>query len=881
MVDQTLKNPLLFISNPAYSFWINASAGTGKTTILVKRVLGLLANKVEAKRILCLTYTKAAAIEMAERIKQELSNWIFLQEEELVQILTNLLNREITKTDIAHARKLFIFILETENSLNIQTIHSFCQKIIRSFAFEIGISSDFALIKEEDYTDLIFSVKEQIYNKSYNDQLIFTALKDINLYGSEDSLNSVFREIAEKISFYTKIFKNASYLELNNNLKKTLKITSLSTQEIYNDFLEYYQDFSLARDILSAGNQSEQTKGDFLKIWHFLTPEEKLDRLDEYLDIFMTKEREPRKNLLSSNLKKKFPDLEIILLNEQDRIINFINRLNNFKLWKLSSALTIIASTFTKLFNKIKKEKNILDYHDLIHYTQELFVNNSAKDFVLYKIDSKLDHLLIDEAQDTSPEQWDIISKLTEDFFSGESYECEKSLFVVGDEKQSIYSFQGANHSFYHNTYNYFKQKILSSKRNFLELELDHSYRSSTIPLKLVDKIFNQQSIKNSVSSKITPIKHISMRSQDFGRIEVLPCITETTSAAQILANNIAMKIKVILDSKTTIDNHLVQPRDIMVIVKTRDDFYYKLIQSCNELNIPINGLDRINLNNYIGIEDFILIIKFALMPHDDLNLATILKSPLFNISEENLLEICALRSNSVWQEIQNRANLDEFIDIYSKLNAILNNNYMKPSEFINYILYDLEAKEKFIARLGQEFIFFLNNFWERVLQFEQENIPTLHAFLEWFIKSKHEIKKTFSPEENKAQILTSHGAKGLQAKIVILPDTTKMFSTKVDSLLEFSENILYWNGNSNYQNDYIIAKKLCVKAEKYHEYLRLLYVALTRAENWLIIAGFSNLKLNKDCWYNLILEACMSFPYEIEDDNIIISSDKINKNFS
>jgi len=872
-----LENSEKFIADPAYSFWVNASAGTGKTTILVKRVLGLLANRVEAKKILCITYTKAAALEMKERIKKELTSWIFLNEEELIKTLISLLNRQITKDDIAYARKLFILVLETENSLNIQTIHSFCQKIIRNFAFEIGIASDFDLITEENYSEFINDIKLEIYNESFNDLILFKAFEDITLYGSEFTLNEVLKEISRKISIFTKIFKQFSYIELNNNLKTKLKITAIDILAINTNFIKHAPDFKYIHDVLSIGSKTDQNKGCFLKHWDLLEPNEKAKVLQDYLEIFLTKENDPRKNIVSATTKQLMPDIESILLSEQERVLEFIAELNNFKLWKFSAALTTVASYFTNSFNKIKKDKNLLDYNDLIYYTQNLFINHSAKDFVLYKIDNRLDHILIDEAQDTSPEQWDIITKLTEDYFSGESYESLKSLFVVGDEKQSIYSFQGADHSFYYSAYNYFKQKILSSNRKLIELNLNHSYRSSSLVLKLVDIIFNQQTIKTRVSAKQVVIRHISMRGNDFGKIEILPCIENNDSAAQTLATNIAQKVKLILDSKYIIDGYNITPRDIMIIVKTRDEFYYKLIDECNHLNIPINGLDRINLNDYIAIEDLILIIKFALFPEDDLNLASLLKSPLFNISEEHLLELCAHRKNSVWQEIQMMSDNEAFSEIYTTLSIILEKNYIKPTEFLNFILNNFKAKEKFISRFGVEFINFFNSFWELVLQFEQDNIPSLHIFFEWFSKSTHQAKKTFSPEEDKVQILTTHGAKGLQAKIVILPDTTKMFSSKADALLEFSENILYWNGDNKYQNDFITAKKLITKEQKYDEYLRLLYVALTRAENYLIIAGFTNSKLSKNCWYSLIVDAVMSLDPHINSENII-TVDKYKK---
>jgi ATP-dependent helicase/nuclease subunit A len=848
-----LENHL--ISDEKKSFWINASAGTGKTYILVRRVLCLLLRGVSAANILCLTFTKAAAIEMEQRIKAELANWVFLDDILLEKIIYDYLgNIDDTHIVIKRARTLFASSLESDSAIRMMTIHSFAQEIVRKFSFEIGISSEFKIISENELSQLIELAKINTYKSlDFANKNSQTAIENIMKYGNEFLIENMLSEIVKYKNHLKKFTENISAQDLYLNILNYLEIKDsdiLELEDLTANLIESIKYNSSCDDVIQNHSLKEAQQCIIFSEWYNQPKSDKISNVTDLIEMFFTLKNEPRKKIIPVKISRNYPDLEEYFFFIQEKISSYLSKVNKIKTIKLSCALYYFAAIFLDELSKLKEADNKLDYDDIIDYAYELLANNDLKEWVLYKIDHQVDHLLVDEAQDTSPIQWEIIKKITEDFFTGESISLKpKSIFIVGDEKQSIYSFQGASHTYLNLIKNFFIAKI-SMVGELFQVNLDVSYRSSNAVLNLVDKLFNQPEIKQYVSLSADDIIHHCKHLELPGQVEIWPNITEDSddkSKFEIAAQNIADNIKTILLSGKEIAGKKITAGSFMILIRKRDELYFQIIKKLQQAEISVSGLDRMDVTNHIAILDLIALAKFAIMPFDDLSLATILKSPLFNLTESEIFKICTSRSDSIIEYLKQNKDLSE---LYSILEEIMNIAYLTPYDFFSHILFKMKKLQAFHARFGNIIEDYINEFLNLVINFEQSNSKNLQLFIRWIDKSNRSIKRQIQPEENMVQILTIHGSKGLQASIVILADACSMPLKKLPTQLILNDQIFLWL-SSVYKIDLQHKIKEEEWQQTYAEYLRLLYVAMTRAESSIYIMGVGDAK--DESWYSLI----------------------------
>ncbi|WP_265016105.1 UvrD-helicase domain-containing protein [Wolbachia endosymbiont (group A) of Anoplius nigerrimus] len=871
--------------NPNFSVWVNASAGTGKTKILIDRVLRLL---LENKRnILCLTFTNAAANEMGNRIHSILSKWAICSDSVLAADLEQLdffpmsfqrvtlesskkkewipvsrtgmtgggashnhdlskkpavnplvssqcvtLGSRKNKDYLTRARRLFS---ELENlGLTIQTIHAFCYKLISNFPIEAGIAPNCTLSECKELHSIIFN--KVLHNETVQDSINFIATEI-----DENKLRDLLYTLCVKRSMSA---NDSEYIKDKLNAPDGIHDLQSGTTEHIKRLAE----------ILSEGSKRDQSYSAMLSDWCDSTNKEDIESLAK---VFLKSESHEKKNISSiatKSILEKFKDAEQIIESVQNVVFTHIRDMNSYQIFKRTSSLLGIFKVYIDLYSSEKSKNALLDYNDIIDLATNLLSNPNYKDWILFNLDQKIDHILVDEAQDNSISQWKIITNLCDEFFAGNDE--KRTLFVVGDVKQSIYRFQGANPHLFNYMQQYFHTK--TGGRDWISCQLEKSFRSTPEVLMLVDRIFNN--FRAEISFNDNEIKHVPHRENDQGYIEIWPalprrkekeqqalqipltCKEGYTIADRLLAQAIAHKIHNWLNEGRILvakDRH-IEPRDIMVLVRQRNVLVDYIISELKKANVPVVGRDYFRIMDYIAVQDLIALAEFLLLQANDLALANALKSPLFNFTEDDLFNIAYDRKeHSLWERIQ-----DYSVVIYSELNYLINlSRTESPLALFTHIL--RTGKKKFAARLGLECFEVLDEFMNLVLQFEN---PSLQAFVQWIKENNPEIKNDMQSERNAVRIMTIHKSKGLQAPIVFLVDTNTV-PRNSESIIFDGIEVPFWCGKNN--NAYCDQVKREKKLEDYNEYLRLLYVALTRAEDELYI--LSKEPVQKGSWYDLI----------------------------
>ncbi|MBL6665009.1 MAG: UvrD-helicase domain-containing protein [Rickettsiales bacterium] len=864
-------------SNPNNSCWVFASAGSGKTTILTNRVLRLLLEKTDPGKILCLTFTNAGASEMQNRINKELTSWSSLKEEELQTKLENLTGQIVSKKTLENARSLLFYLIDNENKIKVQTIHSFCQGLMKIFPFEANISPTFEILEETQEKSILQDAINLIFKKAQTNSQIHNLITYISSKVSEENLSELLFKIIDKKGNLININEH----NLEREFLSFFDISEdVSEMDIFNKLLENIQNPQVKRIFNALEKSSPKTNNKLATSYYEILQEPNIDQVTKIKSIFFTNEGKLRK--LYSDLAK-----DEQLLNEFEFIsqivLKYIDKINSAIIAKDSSHLLKLTLSILKEYNILKKQTSKVDYNDLITLTNKLLNNPEFRDWIKMKMDSTFDHILVDESQDTNHQQWNIIKALSEDFFSGESKsKNNRSIFIVGDEKQSIYSFQGADAGISTNIYKYFKKRLGDK---LLNIKLNNSFRSKKEILDFVDNVFSEPSRANSISKTNEYQNHNAVK-EGTGKIEIWPQITKETkkeeksyewqldftnqhidkTPAEIMAEMVAKKIK------NKIDNEGAKFDDFMILLRNRTGDFDKFLNIyLNKYDIKFISPKKINLKHNLLINDLINIAKFCCLKEDDLTLAAILKSPFFKYGEEELLTICHYKNKhqiNLFDSLKNTKPQD-----YETLNEIYQiSQNINPLEFYYHLLYQKDYYKNFVACFGKNCQAILNSFLKFVEDFEKSGPNSLQIFLEYIEKFDHEISP-ITNTQNQVLISTIHSAKGLQSKIVFMPDCCYNFN----QLLTSKENIFWhnnlpiWCAKKDNENEFIkYLKEEKIKLAK-EEYLRLLYVGLTRAEEELYIGGFGNAK-DPENWYEITKNSNPEYlvvPTELEEPEV------------
>ncbi len=886
-------------ADPRASVWVGASAGTGKTKVLTDRLLRLLLEGVRPERLLCLTFTKAAAAEMANRLAEQLARWAGGSERELEDSLYLLCGEQPSFERMVRARRLFAHVLETPGGMRIQTIHAFCQSLLRRFPLEAGLSPHFVAIDERDAAELMDIARDSVFQKaaSGSDPDLTAALGLVCDTLHETRLPKFLSAISSARTRLQRMIDAHGGLEgVLQHLAERLDVSADDTPEVLiaracRDTAFALEGCRWAAQTMMNGSKKDAERGQAMAAWLEKDEEGRIALMDLYSGVFLTADRTIRKTLCTKALSEKNPGLIDVLQTEAERMLRLDERMRAVQVRVATEALLRFASAWLATYQMLKENRAQLDFEDLIQAARRLLNDAPGRAaWVMYKLDGGLDHILIDEAQDTSPDQWSIVRALSSEFFAGlGAIETERTVFAVGDPKQSIYSFQGADPRAFDETHRYLQERVTNAEKKWETVPLQVSFRSSPAVLEAVNTTFAELPGRDGVLADGEEIRHMAWRNEDAGRVEVWPLIAprdvdeppawkppvesmQGDNARLRLARLIAERIRVMITGEILpAKGRGIRPGDILVLVRTRSPFVDDLVRELKSRAVPVAGNDRMVLTEQMAVMDLMALGNFLLLPEDDLTLAVVLRSPLIGLSEEELFALAWRRPGTLWDSLRASAGKAPFDSAYYILLDLLDRaDAMTPHDLYSRVLVDLGGRRKIVGRLGTEAEDPLDEFMGLTLAFEQTHAPSMQGFLHWMESGAVEIKRNLEQakgqdEIGSVRIMTVHGSKGLQAPIVFLPDTVGTPRSGDESLLWLEEggrDLLLWPPKSEQRTALCQEIVDCNKALSLQEYRRLLYVAMTRAEDVLYVAGWKGSKTpSEDCWYTLIHTALAAYP--------------------
>ncbi len=875
------RDASIIASDPEISAWVAANAGAGKTYTLANRVARLLLGGARPEKILCLTFTKAAAAEMQKRLFQQLGGWAMLPNDDLRDRIVEIGGD--AHEDLANARRLFAAALETPGGLKVLTMHAFCQIVLSRFPLEARVPPAFEVLDDLSARELIADARQHVLERAGSgDAALQEAVANLVTGTSEFRLTQLLDAALggdrRKLDrFFARPGKLHDILRIDHGLHD-----GETAQAIAGDFCN-----ALANDIatikeahlwLAIGSANDLKAA--ARLGPVLATAITVDSFAALDAFFLTEKGEKRKNLATAGLGKKRPDLLKFLEELQQRFCAATERRRLARCAELAAAALTVIGAVRAEYQNAKKLRGVLDYDDLIINTKRLLGDGNAAQWVLYKLDGGIDHVLIDEAQDTSQEQWEIIKKLTEEFFSGPGRERGqvRTVFAVGDEKQSIFSFQGADPGHFDINRRHFAQVIAGAEQRLYEVPLITSRRSAPDILSFVDKVFESEAARAGLTHSGSQIVHRAHRETAKGGIEFWPALKhddteeidpwlpvdalQKESPVARLAALVAARIDGWLKGGARLPGHErpITPRDIMILLPRREPFGGEVIRQLKLRRVPVAGADRVRLTEQIAVMDLIALGRFVLQREDDLNLAALLRSPLCGLGEEDLFSLAHDRKGDLWSALAARRGA--FAAAHEFLSALLERaDYAPPFEFYSHALTTLGGKEKLLARLGMESADAVEEFLSLTITYERGHSPSLEGFLDWVERGGIEIKRDMEQGRDEVRVMTVHGAKGLEADIVILPDTTALPEppSRKGHLLYDEDRVLFPMADAE-APAIVKQAKARAEAETLREHRRLLYVALTRARDRLYVCGFENRKgVKQGSWYDLTRAAAQS----------------------
>ncbi len=893
-------------SDPNASAWVSANAGTGKTAVLVKRSLRLLLAGARPECILCLTYTKTAAAEMQNRLLKDLAAWATLPDEALRGELTALMGGAPEDEDMRRARRLFALSLEACGGLKIHTIHGFCERLLQRFPLESSVTPHFTVLDERGAALLKRTAFDAVISRAAEnrDGALGRALDTIITVAGEEWFRQVVDVVLAKRSELERMVGHhdglSSWAQAEGEALKHLFGVAQDDEAALLAELSTVLDDAAIEVMLSALVSHGSTKDD-AKTKEGLggvlgsTDEARAAALRL---TFLTAESKPRARVCSKGFCKEAPQIAEALEAARDHVAELDLKLALCRAAEASSAVLILADAIQTDYTRRKQAEAALDYDDLIVKARHLLSRAGAAAWVLYKIDGGVDHILVDEAQDTNPEQWSIIEALAEEFFAGAgARERLRTLFAVGDEKQSIYSFQGANPARFGAVGRAFKRRAVEAGVEWHEVPLNLSFRSTVPVLDAVDHVFARAEAAAGLTFiESTVIKHHANRQGEAGLVELWEVQTETkpepapafepwsegasgARAVDALCKRVAATIKGWRERGEILSSagRPIKAGDILILVRRREPFTAPMIRALKREGIAVAGADRMRLMDQLAVQDLVALADVLLMPEDDLALAVVLKSPLFGLDDAALFDLAHGRKGSLWSALKDKSGDPRFGEAAARLKDWLSQaDTMPPYEFFAALL-GAEAqtmRKRMLTRLGPEAAEAIDEFLDAALAYDREAAPSLQGFVNQLRAGDIEIKRDMEQDRDEVRIMTVHGAKGLQAPIVFLPDTCmlpraqgpRLFPVpRKDAPPDEVTHLVWSPGRSDLEA--IADAKDTMRRGELDEYHRLLYVAMTRARDRLYVCGWQGQKEpEKDCWYHLVRDGLDGHLSAVED---------------
>ncbi|WP_371055846.1 double-strand break repair helicase AddA [Rhodosalinus sp. K401] len=870
---------------PDFSTWLAANAGSGKTRVLTDRVARLLLGGTAPESILCLTYTKAAASEMQNRLFERLGEWAMLEDAALRDELAKLGEEgRLNRARLRRARTLFARAIEAPGGLKIQTIHAFCAGLLRRFPLEAGVTPGFTEMEDRAGALLRAEIVERMAEGPDA-----SAVETLAGQVDDGALEGLTTEIVKHREGFVRALGWDDALALFG-LPPGTDAASIEARVFLGGERALLD--ALIPALLESGGNDEKA-GQRLAAIDSLG----LASLPALEDAFLYGAGArapfaakigsfPTKRVQNGAFAPHMPALEAFM----QRVEAAREPRLALEAARRTHALHAFARPFLETLEAEKQRRGWLDFDDLILHARRLLSDEAVADWVLFRLDGGLDHILVDEAQDTSPEQWAVIELLAREFTAGEGArpDAGRSLFVVGDKKQSIYSFQGADPGAFDRMQAEFARRLRGSDRPLQSLTLDHSFRSSPAILRAVDATFEGRVEAGFSGGE----PHIAFKKDMPGRVDLWPVVpraekpeeepwyapvdrTGEAHHAVRLARRIADAIHDMIESRAPVARAAkgapgwrlgpVRPGDIMVLVQRRSELFHEIIGACKARGLPVAGADRLKLGAELAVRDLGAVLQVLDLPEDDLSLAAALRSPLFGLSEQELFDLAHRRhERHLWQALTRRRT--EFPEAYAILDDLMAEaEFLRPYDLIERILIRHDGRRRLIGRLGPEAQDGIDALLGQALAYERGEVPSLTGFLQWMQADDQEIKRQMDAAGDRIRVMTVHGAKGLEAPVVILPDSGKRDIRLRDRLVADGGDVL-WAMPADAAPDRLRAAREAAIAAQEAERDRLLYVAMTRAESWLIVAAGGELGKDGRAWHDQVRTGLERLGAEVRD---------------
>lgn len=880
-------------ADPARNVFVSANAGSGKTHVLVGRVSRILLSSTDVKpdHILCLTYTKAAASEMQTRLFQTLGDWSVMPEAALRTALARLYNTDDIDIDLRQARQLFAKALETPEGLKVQTIHAFCERLLSRFPVEAGILPGFEPLDDTDAAALYDSVWHDLIERAYAqpDSELTYALRQ--LMGTEanttiDDLRTWMVGNFEAVEGWAaRGGLDGLRARLGLRAEDTLdSIKARTWHAVDKDALR-----AAAEALAVCGKNKQETVGRacLAALQDFARDADAVAAFDIYAGaIFKKKDVVPTGHIggktMPDAVTQFFGDYNKIDTVEMQRLSEAGQALAAMATVARTAPVYTIATQFAAAYRTAKTARRVLDFSDQITLVDRLLNNSVVAEWVRYKLDMGIKHILVDEAQDTSPRQWGIIDALSDAFAHDPvDQHLPRTLFAVGDEKQSIYSFQGADPKIFIKK----SAEVTQTDPDAKAIRFRMSFRSAPAVLRVVDSVFiDEEAITEMFDPEVVLpasdlIGHTANRDiaglVEFWPLSPPPQITDdeipwdprpldtddSDSAREKLARQIARTVRGWIDTgeavtvrtkdadgKSVEVTRPMRAGDILILVRKRSGpFFNAVIRNLKREGVAVAGADRLVLSESLAVQDLMALARFACLPEDDLALAEVLKGPVFDVSEGDLFTLAYGRAGGLWAALR-AADMPWAVAATARLMDILALARKRaPYEFLADVLNTPveggnSTLRQFYARLSMEVEDPLQAFLARALAHQRRNAPSLQHFVQSFSTDTQTLKRELDSDTDQLRVMTVYGAKGLEAPVVILPDTSQA-PTKKDALDKGMLDL----GDGTFARP---ATPLPAALEPLRdarvaahtqEYLRLLYVAMTRAESRLLVCGYAS----------------------------------------
>ena len=945
--EATLRQ--LEAANPQIAAFVSAHAGSGKTHVLTGRVIRLLLEGVDPQRILCLTYTRAAAAEMKTRIFKRLSEWIDLDDEGLRQAIYDITGGSLRFDEadsLVRARQLFARALETPGGLKVQTIHAFCERLLKAFPVEAGLPPGFEVLDEKGARELITEARHMVLaGTAPLDPVRLEKLKDdlaaLSLRLREETLDELLNELLSHRHRLQPFLENETLLEdwclvlgdrlgapeedCAEGLRKRWHESVRLVRDAIADLIEHLDGFSAKTDGALQEKLRELLRlaenADAQACWDFATT------------LFLTKDGSPRANrsLITKKATEARPDLAEIVFDLRTLLHGLVEKERGCVVRDANRALLNAGLAVMETYAALKRRMGVVDYDDLIARTLHLLdpARGDAA-WVLYRLDGGIEHVLVDEAQDTSPQQWQIIKRLTEEFCAGRgryeegSAHLPRTVFAVGDYKQSIYSFQGAEPEVFKEMEAHYRACFSDAGLTFKAVEMSVSFRSAPVILKAVDAVLEHLDpplIDHGGEGE----GHRSAWGDAPGLVEMwLPEVADAQesrnpwvppdslrvreNARMRLARRMAQTIRRLIAEGVPVREgpksyRPVRYGDVLILLRSRSDFMETIISVLKQSGIPVAGADRLKLPDYLAVQDMLALLRFLANREDDLSLACVLKSPLLArddgrpFDDDDLIALSErgrAEEASLWRRLQNAARAGKpYTKAVAQLDAWWTEaGFLSPFAFLARVLGRDGGRRRFIERLGEEAAEPLDALLDMARAYEMEHGGAPAGFADWLEMAAPEIRRETDTDEGRrdeVRVMTVHGAKGLEAPVVFLPDTcddpfdrrkTKIIRVPLKPEdLEHQVEIPFWVLSSADRNEQANAMFDAWMRRQLSEHHRLLYVAMTRARDRLYIAAAPSQRAKKedgdlsdeeralklierlprDSWYRIVQQALFS----------------------